>query len=492
MFYIVLFFEGFRIREVPNLTRIIADGENRWRIPKSGPMRVDALVYMNRRLKEGYLEEGALDQLAAAAELPGVLEPVVGMPDLHQGYGLPIGGVMAVCAEEEDLDESIVSAGAVGYDINCGVRLLSTDLDSEEMEEGDLRALIDAITERIPPGVGKSSAHDSLGVDFEEVVTWGAKALVDAGYGRKEDLGAIEESGALSGARLGAVTAKARERADQLATIGGGNHFIEIGEVVEVHDPATADAFGLQRGKVTVMLHTGSRGFGHEICGHYTKLMARAASSYGIALPNKGLACVPIGSREGQDYLAAMACATNYAFANRQLMTYEVRRAFEDVVGWGEKLPVVYDVAHNIAKFERHRGRRTLVHRKGATRALPGGHEDNPPRYRDTGHPALVPGSMGTSSYVLVGTSRTEETFNSINHGAGRVMSRTQARRSIDVGELHRQLGEVVYGGVSPGKVLDEAPGAYKDIDDVVASLADVGITRRVVRLRPLAVIKGS
>ncbi|MFO7942429.1 MAG: RtcB family protein [Bacillota bacterium] len=471
---------------------ITADGQNRWRIAKSGSMRVDAVVYMNPRLKEQYLEKGALDQLAAAAELPGVIDPVVGMPDLHQGYGLPIGGVMAVSAEEEDLEESIVSAGAVGYDINCGVRLLATELDSEGIEKGDLRALIDAITTRIPPGVGKSSAHESLGVGFEEVVIRGAAALVEAGYGRSEDLEATEESGALGGARLGAVTAKARERADQLATIGGGNHFIEIGEVAEVYDAATAAAYGLYPGKITVMIHTGSRGFGHEICGHYTKLMARSAQSYSIALPNKGLACVPIGSRPGRDYLAAMACATNYAFANRQLMTYQVRRAFDDVIGWVPGLAVVYDVAHNMAKFERHRGRKTLVHRKGATRALPPGHGDNPPRYRETGHPALVPGSMGTSSFVLVGTHYTAETFHSVNHGAGRVMSRTQARRSVDVDELHRQLGEVIYGGVAPHRVLDEAPAAYKDIEDVVATLADVGITRRVVRLRPRAVIKGA
>ncbi len=474
------------------VSRLIPDGENRWRLPRRAKMRVDALVYMSRRLKEAHLEKGALDQLEDSAALPGILDPVIGMPDLHQGYGLPIGGVMAMRAEEEDIGESVVSAGAVGYDINCGVRLLSTDLEAADLGRDDLSSLLDHLVRRIPPGVGKSSAQGEIGIDFEEVVTRGARALVDAGYGRSEDPEAIEEYGAMEGARLGAVTAKARQRADQLATIGGGNHFIELGEVEEVYDEDLAARFDLHRGRLSVMIHTGSRGFGHEICGHYSSLMGKAAKSYGIDLPNKGLACVPISSREGRDYLAAMACAVNYAFANRQLMTHEVRGAFEDFMGRVPGLAVVYDVAHNIAKFEMHRGSKALVHRKGATRALGPGHSENPRRYSDVGHPAIVPGSMGTASYVLVGTDQTAETYFSINHGAGRVMSRGQARKSIDLGEFRRQLGEVVYGGVSPKKVIDEAPSAYKDIDDVVDSLADIGITRKVARLRPMAVIKGS
>ncbi len=474
------------------MSNLIGDGENRWKVPRTGDMNVEARVYMNRLLKRDHLEEGALDQLRDAATLPGLLDPIVGMPDLHQGYGLPIGGVMALRAEEEDLDRSVVSAGAVGYDINCGVRLLSTDLEAADLDADDLHALLARIVSRIPAGVGKSSARHSLGIDFGDVVTRGARALVGAGYGRREDLDGIEESGEMPGADPDAVTRRARERADQLATIGGGNHFIEIGEIASIYDPDVAHSFGLYPGRLSVMIHTGSRGFGHEICGHYSGLMARAASDYGIRLPNKGLACVPIGSREGRNYLAAMVCAVNYAFANRQLMTHEVRRAFEDFFGREPGLAVVYDVAHNIAKFERHRGARTLVHRKGATRALPPGHPDNPDRYRETGHPAIIPGSMGTSSYVVVGTPDTEETYYSVNHGAGRIMSRGQARKTIDLEEFRRQLGDVVYGGVAPQKVIDEAPGAYKDIDEVVDSLADIGITKKVARLRPLAVIKGS
>jgi len=265
--------------------------------------------------------------------------------------------------------------------------------------------------------------------------------------------------------------------------------------VDQVFEKQVAERFGLAQGTLAVMIHTGSRGFGHQICTDYTRIMSQRASHYGISLPNKGLACVPIASREGGDYLAAMACAVNYAFANRQLMTHDVRRAFGDVFGGNVVdigLHVVYDVAHNIAKFETHGGRRILVHRKGATRALPPGHPANPPRYRETGHPALIPGSMGTASYVTVGTARTEETFCSVNHGAGRVMSRTAARKQIDTQEFHRQLGDVLYGGVSPKKVLDEAPAAYKDVTAVVETLAQIGITRKVARLRPLAVIKGA
>ncbi len=477
------------------MTELMPYGENRWRFDKSDDEQPDVLVYLNRRLRDHFSESGALKQLQDATQLPGVVSPVLGMPDLHQGYGLPIGGVMAMKAEKSDWDTSVVSAGAVGYDINCGVRLLSTKIESADLKAEDLQALLKAFTHRIPAGVGKSSRQSLGSVSFKQVVTAGAAALVREGYGRTEDLDAIEELGALGGARLDSVSKKARSRADQLATIGGGNHFIELGTVAQVYDRAVAETFGLHPGALTVMIHTGSRGFGHEICTQYTARMSKAAASYGIHLPSKGLACVPIGSPIGQDYLAAMACAVNYAFANRQLMTNEVRGAFADYFAQPDVtlgLDVVYDVAHNIAKFEDHRGIRMLIHRKGATRALSPGHPDNPPQYRKTGHPVIIPGSMGTSSYVVTGTEETAETFYSANHGAGRLMSRTQAKKSIDVKELKRQLGSVIYGGVSPKKVLDEAPAAYKDIDDVVDSLAAIGLTRKVVRLEPLAVIKGA
>jgi len=468
-------------------------GRNRYRCVPSGEADVGAVVYLNDALREA-VESDALRQLTDAVSLPGVEDPVVGMPDLHVGYGLPIGGVMAVRAGEDEQDTSIVSAGAVGYDINCGVRLLRTNIVADDLDEDDLKALLDAILRRIPVGVGKSSARTIRGLSFEQVVTRGAQALIAEGYGRREDAGAIEEMGSMEGARPETVSKKARSRSNQLATIGGGNHFIEIGTVERVYDHDMAGHFGLAEGDLTVMIHTGSRGFGHEVCSNYTALMSRRASAYGVKLPSKGLACVPIGSREGRDYLAAMACAVNYAFANRQLLTHDVRLAFSEVMGEGDVslgLDVVYDVAHNIAKFEEHSGRRMLIHRKGATRALPPGHPSNPPRYRDTGHPVIIPGSMGTGSFVTVGTENTRETFYSVNHGAGRVMSRTAARKRFDLGSFREQLGSVIYAGVAVRKVLDEAPEAYKDIDDVVETLAEIDITRKVVRLRPLAVIKG-
>lgn len=469
-------------------------GRNRWRLRRRGDMGVDAVVYLNAALKEA-AEPDSLRQLMDGAALPGVEDPVVGMPDLHVGYGLPIGGVMAVSAGAKDVGTSVVSAGAVGYDINCGVRLLRTNIFAGDLDEDDLRSLLDGILRRIPVGVGKSAARGDLGgVNLKSVATRGASALIGAGYGRTEDTEAIEEMGRLEGARLEAVSKKARQRGNQLATIGGGNHFIELSEVQRVYDPDTAGRFGLAEGDLTVMIHTGSRGFGHEICSNYMKLMGQRAPAYGINLPTKGLACVPIGSPEGRDYLAAMACAVNYAFANRQLLTHDVRLAFSEVLGSGDLalgLDVVYDVAHNIAKFEEHRGRRLLIHRKGATRALAPGHQDNPPRYRDTGHPVIIPGSMGTGSFVTVGTERTEETYYSVNHGAGRLMSRSAARKRFNFDAFREQLGGVIYGGVPVGKVLDEAPGAYKDIDDVVETLAEIGLTRKVARLRPLAVIKG-
>ncbi len=469
-------------------------GRNRWRLRRSGDMGVDAVVYLNDALKAA-VEPDCLKQLADAASLPGVVDPVVGMPDLHVGYGLPIGGVMAVRAEEADVDTAVVSAGAVGYDINCGVRLLRTNIAASDLDRDDLRSLLDGILRRIPVGVGKSSARSDLrGVSLKKVVITGAEALISAGYGRSEDAEAIEEMGRLDGARLEAVSKRAKKRGDQLATIGGGNHFIELGAVERVYDRETAGRFGLAEGDLTVMIHTGSRGFGHEICSNYMATMGKRARAYGINLPSRGLACVPIGSPEGRDYLAAMACAVNYAFANRQLLTHDVRLAFSEVLGSGDLalgLNVVYDVAHNIAKFEKYRGRRILVHRKGATRALPPGHPANPPRYREVGHPVIIPGSMGTGSFVTVGTEATEQTYYSVNHGAGRVMSRTAARKRFDLNSFREQLGSVIYGGVTVRRVLDEAPGAYKDIDDVVQTLAEIGLTRKVVRLRPLAVIKG-
>jgi tRNA-splicing ligase RtcB len=453
-------------------------------------MRVDAVVYANESLKPLLRDDKSLEQLANAACLPGVVEPVIGLPDIHEGFGLPIGGVMAVEAD------GVISAGAVGMDINCGVRLMRTDLPARDLNRTVLRRLIERIEDRVPTGVGKKGKHKGIGnAIFEAVAEKGAAAVVGAGFGAAADLEYIEERGCLTGGDLAAVSREAYNRGSgQLGTLGGGNHFIELQAVSETFDEDAARLFGLFPGQLTVMIHTGSRGFGHQICTDYTKQLAAAARKYGIELPSRGLACAPINSQEGQNYYRAMACAVNFAFANRQIIMTDVMRAFSDVTGrpaheTGIKL--VYDVAHNIAKWEKHHGRKYLVHRKGATRALCPGHPANPAVYRGTGHPALVPGSMGTASYVLVGTDKAAETFFSVNHGAGRVLSRTAAEKKITREEFDAAMGEILYNARYYKELVDEAPTAYKDIEQVVATLVDVGITKKVARMLPLAVIKG-
>lgn len=464
-------------------------GPNRYRLARQGAMRVDAYVYLNESLRRDFDEPVALQQLADAASLPGVVHRVVGMPDIHQGFGLPIGGVVAT-----DARTGVVSAGAVGYDINCGVRLIRSDLARSDASRQRLRQLMEAVERRIPAGVGKRSRHRGLASRLPEILVGGGARLVELGYGTPEDVEATEEYGRVAGADPDAVSREALERADQLATVGGGNHFIEIGYVERVLDARLADRFGLFEGQLTVLVHSGSRGFGHQICADYAGAMAQEASRHGIALPSRGLAAAPIDSALGRRYLGAMHCAINFAFANRQLMTHDIREAFAEVLGQSWEalgMRVVYDVAHNIAKFEEHFGRRLLVHRKGATRALPAGHPVNPRRYVASGHPVLMPGSMGTASYVAVGLPGIEETFTSANHGAGRVLSRAEARRQFSRERLQASLGEVLYNVADVRAIADEAPGAYKDIDAVVDTLAEIGLTRKVARLRPLAVIKG-
>ncbi len=473
------------------MSKLKPRGQNRYLLPKEGAMLVDALVFLNSRLRLAVDSSGAeFKQLCDAACLPGVIEPVIGMPDIHSGFGLPIGGVMAT-----DARSGVVSAGAVGMDINCGVRLLSTSIEAGSLDKPALRALMKAMEARIPVGVGRKSRHSQLCREaLAAVLLGGAPALVNLGYGRPEDIANIEESGCLPGARVEAVSAKALERSAQLSTLGGGNHFLELGRVEEVYEPEVAAVFGLREGTLSVMIHTGSRGLGHQICNDYTEIMAKVAERYGIKLPTKGLACAPIDSKEGQDYLAAMACAVNFAFANRQLITHDIRGAFAEVFGCDDRdlgLGLVYDVAHNIAKFETHFGRRVLVHRKGATRALPPGHDKNPPHYRETGHPAIIPGSMNSPSYVLTGTPAVTETFCSVNHGAGRVLSRSAARREVTKESFMEALGEVLVNTRNIKQLYDESPLAYKDVDDVVDTLAEIGLTRKIVRLKPLAVIKG-
>jgi len=469
---------------------LVKDGINKWRIPKFGKMRVDAVVYVNDSLKELLRDDQSLRQLVNAASLPGVVEPVIGMPDIHEGFGLPIGGVMAI--EEK----GVISAGAVGYDINCGVRLVRSDLEADYFTKDILYKLIERIEHYVPTGIGKKGKHKGITrVIFDDVVHNGVEAVIKAGFGKKSDLEYIEEGGKLEGADISAVSEEAQERGEeQLGTLGGGNHFIEIQKVEEILEENLAEKFGLFKGQLAVMIHTGSRGFGHQIATDYTKILWEAAKRYGIEVPEKGLAAAPIKSKEGQNYYKAMAAAVNFAFSNRQIIMFDVIRAFEDVLKKSEEemgFKLVYDVAHNIAKWEVHGGKRMLVHRKGATRALPAGHPQNPPSYRDTGHPALIPGSMGTGSYVVVGTEKAAETFYSVNHGAGRRLSRNQAKK-ISKEEFERSMGDVVYNVRSYKDIVDESPLAYKDVEAVVSVLEERGITIPVAKLIPLAVVKGA
>jgi len=465
-------------------------GMNCYRIPRQGIMKADVFVYLNQSLYRDFKEEQPLQQLVGAASLDGVISPVIGMPDIHTGFGLPIGGVMAM-----DAEDGLVSAGAVGMDINCGVRLLQSSLAASDLATPELKKLIIAIEKRVPSGIGQNSRHaGQINRHFNDLLIKGVPYLVSLGVGRAEDLDSIEDGGCMTGADVSALSQKAVARGLQLSTIGGGNHFIEIGYVDKVYDADAAVCYGLFKGKITVLIHTGSRGFGHQVCTDYSSEMKKAAAKYNLHIPSAGLASVPIKSPEGKRYLGAMACAVNFAFCNRQWITDDVRKAFRTVLGGNDAdfgLDLVYDVAHNTARFESIDNKKMLIHRKGATRALPPGHHENPDRYRSTGHPVLIPGSMGTPSYVIRAESGVSKVYNSVNHGAGRVMSRTAARKDISVEQLKEGLGEVIVSGRNYRAYLDEAPQAYKDIDHVVDTFTEIDISRRVARLRPLAVIKG-
>ncbi len=465
-------------------------GKNCYRIPKRGKMKAEVFIYLNPALYQSFEEEQSLQQLVDAASLEGVISPVVGMPDIHSGFGLPIGGVMAM-----DGSNGLVSAGAVGMDINCGVRLLRTNLVAGELDRSLLKQLINSIAQKVPSGVGGKSKHEpKVRQHFKPLINRGVPFLIEMGFGRPEDLDAIEDGGVIEGAHLSAVSKEARDRGLQLSTIGGGNHFIELGYVDSVFDQEIARAFGLEQGMLTVLIHTGSRGFGHQVCTDYTRIMKKAASKYKLELPSGGLASVPINCPEGEDYLAAMNCAINFAFCNRQWVTDDVRKAFSSVFGKSDShydLGLVYDVAHNTARFETIGGREMLIHRKGATRSLPPGHPDNPQRYSKTGHPVLIPGSMGTASFVTRAEPGVEKIYNSVNHGAGRVLSRKAAKREITVSDLKGRLADVIVSGRNYKAYLDEAPQAYKDIEMVVDTFIEIGLSRKVARLLPLAVIKG-
>ncbi len=468
-----------------------------WRIPKHGAMRVDGIVYASKAMLDQIREDESLKQVINVATLPGIVGASLAMPDIHWGYGFPIGGVAAF-----DERSGIVSPGGVGYDINCGVRLLRTNLETSEVA-GRIRDLVNQLFRDIPTGVGAHHRDFKLSPDDEkQVLKKGAAWAVERGYGEEEDLPCIEASGCIPGADPQALSARALERGKaQLGTLGSGNHFVEIQRVEEIYDQAVAEAMGLFPGQVTITIHTGSRGLGHQVCEDHIEMMLGASRKYGIELPDKQLCCAPIGSKEANHYLAAMAAAANFAFANRQMIMHWVREALERKLHMGPKdlgIALVYDVAHNIAKFEEHlvgnTSRRLLVHRKGATRAFPAGHHEISARYRAIGQPVLIPGDMGRYSFVLVGTQRAmDETFGSTCHGAGRLMSRHAAKRFCRGRNIERELEEqgIIVRGASRGTVVEEVPEAYKDVADVVDAVHHAGISRKVAKLKPMGVIKG-
>jgi tRNA-splicing ligase RtcB (3'-phosphate/5'-hydroxy nucleic acid ligase) len=474
-------------RKVP-LERI---DDCRWRVPKVGAMHVEGVVYADRELMPELREDKCLEQVANVATLPGIVGQSMAMPDIHWGYGFPIGGVAAF-----DPDKGgIVSPGGVGFDINCGVRLLGSDLSLGDVR-GKLEVLTQRLFEAIPAGVGSSRKDLKLSdTDFDGLLADGVSWAVDRGLATDEDRDRIEENGRLQ-ADPAQVSDRARKRGrNQVGTLGSGNHFAEIGYIDEVYDEETAKAFGLREGQVTLMIHSGSRGLGHQVCTDFVRDMLQASAKYGIPLVDRQLCCAPIGSPEADRYLGAMAAAANFAFVNRQVMTHWAREVFQDEGGSG--LRTVYDVCHNIAKFEEHEvdgvSKRLLVHRKGATRALPKDHRLLPDSYRAVGQPVIIPGDMGRYSYVLKGAPRSSETFGSACHGAGRLLSRSEAKRRYgrdDVADALKKQGVIVIGA-SRSTIVEEIPQAYKDVKDVVGVVHAAGLAEKVVRIRPLGCVKG-
>jgi tRNA-splicing ligase RtcB len=470
---------------------------NRWQIPAEGKMRVPGLVFASERMMQELRSDQSLQQVANVAQLPGIVSASLAMPDIHWGYGFPIGGVAAF-----DLEGGVISPGGVGYDINCGVRVLHTSLRQRDLA-GKGKELVEALFRNVPSGVGSHRRDLKLTPkELRSVLLTGARWAVEHELGAPEDLEHIEEQGCLAGADTEQVSERAVERGrDQLGTIGSGNHFVEVGHVAEIYDPAVAAALGFELDQITVIVHCGSRGLGYQVCDDYLSLMLEASRRYGIELPDRQLCCAPLDSPEAKRYLAAMAAAANFAFCNREVIAHWVRQTFSQVFGRSPQelaMKLVYDVCHNIAKFETHqvegRRRRLCVHRKGATRAFPPGSEAIPQVYRAVGQPVLIPGDMGRYSYVLVGTQRAmEQSFGSTCHGAGRRMSRHQAKRLARGRNLVREFEArgIYLRGAGRATIEEEIPEAYKDVSEVVDCVHAAGISKKVVQLRPLAVVKG-
>jgi tRNA-splicing ligase RtcB len=469
-------------------------GVNEWEVPIGyvPGMRVPGKFFLSESLGKS-LEPGAIQQVANVATMPGIIRNSLAMPDIHWGYGFPIGGVAAF-----SLDEGVISPGGVGFDINCGVRLITTPLVQKDVS--GRRDLIEELFRAVPTGVGGKSSLRISPENLDRMMIKGANWAVEAGYGTKRDLIRCEDEGYMKQADSRAVSAKAKQRGvPQGGTLGSGNHFLELQVVSEIFDPEAALAFGIRTGQICVMIHCGSRGLGHQVCTDHLKILESATKKYQISIPDRQLACAPIMSPEGKEYFGAMAASANYAWANRQLITHTTRQVLAKMFRIDyEDMPLVYDVAHNVAKFEEHDvdGKRTkvCVHRKGATRAFGPEMDELPFDLKKIGQPVIIPGSMGTSSFVLRGTKTAmDKTFGSTCHGAGRIMSRTQAKKTLDGKEIAANLlkAGIIVRAHSDNTIADEAPGVYKSSDEVVNVVHDVGISRLVARLTPLGVIKG-
>jgi tRNA-splicing ligase RtcB len=480
---------------IQDLTRI---SDNEWEIPKSyrHDMRVPVRIFATRNLLEQVMNDKSLEQAVNSATLPGLVGTVVVMPDMHQGYGFPIGGVAAT-----EYPRGVISPGAIGYDINCGVRLLASQIEFESAQK-DLDMLATRLNQHCPSGVGKAGVVRVSVKELDEVLEDGSHWARKNGYATEADLARTEETGAVKGADPGSVSQRAKQRGrEQIGSVGAGNHFVEVDVVEQIFDERAAAVMGLREGMLALQIHCGSRGLGHQVCTDYVREFQGAVRKYGINLPDRELVCAPLDSPEGQAYLGAMRAAANFAFANRQLLAHSARKAFEETfagkaTNW--HLHQVYDIAHNMGKIELHevsgRQMQVCVHRKGATRAFGPGAPGLPPEYKVIGQPVIIPGSMGTASWVLVGTQESmKRSFGSSCHGAGRVMSRSKAKKTVRGENLRRELeqaGIQVRAGSMPG-LAEEAPSAYKDVDAVVQTVSSAGIAKKVARLRPVAVVKG-
>jgi tRNA-splicing ligase RtcB len=465
-----------------------------WEIPQSfrSDMRVPARVYTSEKMLGEIFRDQSMPQLINGTTLPGIVKYGIAMPDMHEGYSVPIGFVGATRA----LD-GVISPGACGFDINCGMRLLKSEHNEKEIKPY-LEKLAEEIQKEVPSGLGKGRQVKLSLERIDKILNEGTHSLLKQGYGEEEDVENCEAGGKLDWADSSVVSSYAKNRGrDQVGTLGSGNHFLEIQKIEEIFDEETAKVFGLFKNQIVLMIHTGSRGLGHQVCTDYLKTMIPAMQRYGIKVPDKEFACVPFNSSEGQRYFKAMAAAANFAWSNRYMIAHYSRQAWKKILGEKGKLELLYDVAHNIIKKEKYiigeKETEVLVHRKGATRAFPPGHQEIPEKYREVGQPVLIPGSMGTASYILAGTKKGEESFFSVSHGAGRTMSRHQAIRTISGQEVIKSLKSkgIIIKCRSMEGIAEEAPLAYKNIDEVVEVIHNAGLSKKVAKLAPLAVIKG-